>query len=226
MAKVYQNAGNDLILSMVPGDARRVLDVGCGAGDNCRRLMELRSDRMIVGITHSASEAAIARQHCADVLVADLEAGPPAGLDGLFDAMIFSHVLEHLVDPSRLLDRLMPYLAPGGAIIIAVPNVLEWRTRARFLRGDFAYADDGVLDRTHLRFYTYRTVVRELMGPVPELRIDRLETRGSFPLGPLRRSSLPDRWKRGVDRFAVRRWPNLFASEIGIVARKIPEVVR
>ena len=222
MAKVYQNAGNDLILSLVPGDARHVLDVGCGAGDNARRLMELRSDRSIVGITHSAAEAEIARQHCTDVLVADLNAGIPAGVGGPFDAMIFSHVLEHLADPVRLLDSLLPHLRPDGAIVISVPNVLEWRTRARFMRGDFAYADDGILDRTHLRFYTYRTAARELLGSMPQLQIDRLETRGSFPLGPLRRSPLPDRWKRGIDRFAVRQWPNLFASEIGILARHRP----
>jgi SAM-dependent methyltransferase len=218
---IYQNSGNALIVSLVPQCAKRILDIGCGAGDNARLLTEARTDRSVVGWTRSVAEGELARVHCTDVIVADIDDGVPPELEGDFDALVFSHVLEHLVDPVAALRSLLRLLRPDGALIIAVPNVLEWRTRSRFLRGQFHYADSGILDRTHLHFYTYDSVVQELIAPLRGMRVERIEGRGSFPLGPLRHRLLSDWMKAAIDNLAVRRQPNLFAAEIAILARKI-----
>src|SRR5262249_29745593 len=135
--------------------------------------------------------------------------------------LLLSHVLEHLVDPVSVLRQLLNLVVPGGLVVVAVPNVLEWRTRISFLRGRFEYSNEGVLDRTHLRFYTYRTARRELVDPIEELKVLGVSARGSFPLGILRRHLINDAIRERIDGAATRHWPNLFASEIGIVAQKV-----
>jgi len=105
-------------------------------------------------------------------------------------------------------------------VLIAVPNTLEWRTRLRFLRGQFDYADSGILDRTHLRFFTWQTAARELVEPLPELRLLKRKGRGVLPLGRLRRRLLPGRLLRALDEAAVRRFPNILAGEVALLAKR------
>jgi 2-polyprenyl-3-methyl-5-hydroxy-6-metoxy-1,4-benzoquinol methylase len=217
---IYQNAGNEVALSLIPIGARRILDVGCGAGDNARQL-KIRAPKIdIVGVTLSKAEAEMARAHCSSVHLFDLNRVDIRDVGEPFDAILLSHVLEHLLDPVGVLRKLLPLLRPGGHVIIAVPNVLEWRTRAAFMLGKFDYADHGILDRTHAKFYTYLTAERELLRPLEDLQVKQILARGAAPLGPLRRHLLPSALRQRIDHFAVRRWPNLFASEIAMLAQK------
>src|SRR5437762_14128154 len=91
--KVYQNQGNPALLALLPKDARRVLDVGCGAGDNARILRERRCQ--VVGLTLSEAEAAVARAFCDTVLVGNVETDHLELAPGSFDVLLLSHVLEH-----------------------------------------------------------------------------------------------------------------------------------
>jgi SAM-dependent methyltransferase len=220
IAAPYINAGNDLVLSLVPADAGRILDVGCGAGDNARRLKQAKPDRHIVGITHSRDESEMASPFMAALHIIDIERDLETDLGGPFDLLLFSHVLEHTRDPLEVLRRFLPLLAEGGHVLIAVPNTLEWRTRLRFLRGQFNYADSGILDRTHLRFFTYQTAARELLEPLPELRLVTRKGRGALPFGRLRRRLLPGGLLRALDEAAVRRFPNILAGEVALLARR------
>src|SRR5690606_32596844 len=81
-----------------------------------------------------------------------------------YDAILCSHVLEHLRNPAELVERLVGLLRAGGEIIIAVPNVLFWRHRARFAMGRFEYESGGTMDETHLRFFTYETADTYLLA--------------------------------------------------------------
>lgn len=223
IAAPYQNAGNPLVLAMVPGSVCRVLDIGCGAGDNARRLRAAHPGVEVVGLTHSAEEAAIAAPHMHAVHVVDLEHGlTDAAIDELgasFDLLLLSHVLEHLIDPVKVLRRLLTRLSPGGYALIAVPNVLEWRTRMQFLRGRFVYADHGILDRTHVRFFTYDTAPRELIAPIEGLELIDCRGRGSVPLGPLRRLRAARGVWAALDRAGGRWWPNFCCGETAMLAR-------
>lgn len=140
--------------------ALRVLDVGCGFGALGR---EFRDRGMEVwGIERDPKATALAAQRLDRVIPADL-----ADADGIaaelgerrFDVVVFSDVLEHLVDPAGVVATFLPYLAPGGHVVISVPNVANWVTRLGLLFGRFTYRDTGVLDRTHLRFFTRRSTV-------------------------------------------------------------------
>jgi SAM-dependent methyltransferase len=216
----YQNNGNDLVLSMIPATARRILDIGCGAGDNARRLHSTNTKIEIVGITHSHVEADMAAPFMTAVKVMDIEVDRVDGFGEAFDLLLLSHVLEHVRDPVAVVNRFLPLLKASGHVLIAVPNTLEWRTRLAFMRGRFKYADHGILDRTHLRFFTYETAAPEMIAPIPELSLVRRDARGAAPLGPLRHYLLPRSAKAQIDRMAVRAFPNLFAGEVALLAVK------
>lgn len=222
-AAPYVNAGNDVVLSLVPAGVRRILDVGCGGGDNARHLRATHPGVEIVGLTHSEEEADIARPNMDAIHVVDLDRGlTDAALEAWgasFDLLLFSHVLEHLLDPLATLQRCLTRLQPGRHVVIAVPNVLEWRTRIKFLHGSFVYTQHGILDRTHMRFFTYETAPAELVAPVEGLTLLDQRPRGSVPLGPLRRIGAARPLWSAVDRAGLRWRPNLFSREVAMLAR-------
>ncbi len=213
--RVYKNNGNAPLLDLLDGPVGRVLDVGCGAGDNARLLTARFPGCEVFGITYSAAEAAAARGAMTTCWVANIEEDLPEQLRATrFDAVIFSHVLEHMRDPAATLSRFAQLLHGGGVALIAVPNVLSWAMRWQFLRGDFEYQSDGVLDDTHLRFFTYLTAERYLVGRCPGLKLISKTVTGSVPQWVLRRYLLPRRVSRWIDQFGCRLWPNLFGDQI------------
>jgi 2-polyprenyl-3-methyl-5-hydroxy-6-metoxy-1,4-benzoquinol methylase len=213
---VYQNEGNLLLLSLLLPNVRTILDVGCGAGDNARVIHKVNGNIEIVGITLSAEEAEHARRHMTAVHVVDLDVSDLSFLgERRFDAVIFSHVLEHVKDPQRLLSLCArDHLRVGGQMLIAVPNVLYYKNRLRFLTGHFEYEESGIMDRTHLHFFTWHTADRYLVDTVKELKFVEKVAEGSAPLWVLRRWLLPVALCTKIDAYFVRLFPNLFGQQI------------
>jgi 2-polyprenyl-3-methyl-5-hydroxy-6-metoxy-1,4-benzoquinol methylase len=154
-----------LVLDAVPAGAR-VLDVGCATGYLAAELV--RRGCTVDGVEVDPAAAEQARAHCREVVVGDLEApSTHAAVERLLagarpDVVLCADVLEHLRDPWAVLAWLRTLLAPGeGKAIISVPNIGHWTARRALLRGRFDYADHGLFDRTHLRFFT-RATAREL----------------------------------------------------------------
>jgi 2-polyprenyl-3-methyl-5-hydroxy-6-metoxy-1,4-benzoquinol methylase/chromosome segregation ATPase len=143
-------------LSVPPGAV--VLDVGCGPGIVSRALAE-RGCR-VYGIEVDSRKAAVARASCVEVAEADLETVSLPALFGgqRFDAILCLDVLEHLKNPLAVLSELRAMLAPGGAVLISVPNVTHGALRLELLQGRFAYRNSGLLDRGHLRFFDARAL--------------------------------------------------------------------
>jgi SAM-dependent methyltransferase len=217
--RVYTNDGNAPLIALLDRGVRQILDVGCGAGNNAELLKVKYPDCEVYGITHSYAEAHITRKVMTGCWVSDIEDDLPADLIGMrFDAIVFSHVLEHVRDPALVLQKFANLLRRGATVIIAVPNVLSWAMRLQFLQGDFEYQSDGVLDDTHLRFFTYLTADRYLLGRCPELKLVSKGVTGSVPQWWMRRYVLPKRWSEAIDSLGCRFWPNLFGSQILIKA--------
>jgi SAM-dependent methyltransferase len=154
-----------------------VLDLGCGSGALGAALKAV-APREVVGVTHSESEAAIARERLDEVRVANLETFAPVRSDR-FDCIICSHVLEHLVNPGALLLGLLPSFTREGILVVALPNALHWRQRLAFVSGRFEYQEGGAMDRTHLRFYdwsTSRALIEQAGYQILDARAD-----GTFP---------------------------------------------
>ena len=138
-----------------------VLDVGCGYGALGRDFSRL--GLQVWGVERDPTAVKIASSRLERVLAADLgDSDQIAGeLDGRhFDILMFSDVLEHTVDPESVVRRFLPYLRAEGRLVISVPNVANWVTRIALLAGRFNYRDTGVLDKTHLRFFTRRSLVQ------------------------------------------------------------------
>lgn len=141
----------------------RVLDVGCGSGLLGTRLRAMGNT---VWGADSAEQIADAARERLDrfllVDVTDTEALRNLVGDQLFDTIVFADVLEHLSDPLGVLRGYRRFLAPGGKVLISVPNVAVWNVRLSLLFGRFDYTPTGTLDRTHLRFFTRSTLHRLL----------------------------------------------------------------
>ncbi len=135
-----------------------VLDAGCGFATTTKFIQE-RGNR-VTGIDSSAAALEKASQRIGRVLHADVadEEGVRARLGNeQFDVIIFADVLEHLPWPQTVLRSYLRYLREGGRVIVSLPNIGLWSVRLSMMAGRFEYADTGVLDRTHLRFFTRRT---------------------------------------------------------------------
>jgi len=219
--RVYSNQGNPPLIDLLGKSCKRLLDIGCGAGDNAALVKSRYSECDLFGITHSATEAELAQRYMNRCWVFDIEGKLPDDLaHQSFDALIFSHVLEHLRDPAVVLARFSQLLRSGGQALIAVPNVLSWRMRVQFLLGRFEYESVGVLDDTHLRFFTYFTADQHLLSKSPDLKLTNKVADGSVPLWWLRRHVFSRRWTAYIDQWGCRHWPNLFGGQVLIRAVK------
>ncbi len=133
-----------------------VLELGCHTGYFSRFLAE--HGFRVVGVEYDGHAAQVARNGGIEVIVGDVE--NEAVFDKLagqsFDYILAMDVLEHLRDPSRVLVQLKPLLKESGKLLVTGPNVAYWAVRAKLLLGHWDYEDTGILDRTHLRFYTMK----------------------------------------------------------------------
>ena len=152
----YKSARADILL-LVPKEARRVLDVGCGAGQLGQALKE-QGVKEVVGIELDQEAAHIAATVLDQVICGPVESVVLEELGPPYDCIIFGDILEHLVDPWATLRRFATLLTPDGRIVASLPNVAHWSVVAGLLRGRWEYQDRGLLDRTHLRFFTRRSI--------------------------------------------------------------------
>jgi hypothetical protein len=145
------------LLRLIPEGTARVVEPGCSGGALAREYRRLHPDCEYVGIEADLRYADIARAHCSRVLVADVERLEAAELATLAPAgcWVFGDVLEHLRDPWGLLARIRPH---ATHVVACIPNMQHWSVIQRLVAGDLFYEDEGLLDRTHLRWFTRATL--------------------------------------------------------------------
>ncbi|CAM2064263.1 Class I SAM-dependent methyltransferase [Sulfidibacter corallicola] len=147
------------MLDFLPAKAKTFLDVGCGAGTFGKQVKD-KYDCEYWGIELDPEAAEIARTRLDNVKVG----GAPDSLydlpDGHFDCIIFNDVLEHLVDPYEVLRFIKSKLSPVGVITASIPNVRHFETMWKLVvKKQWRYEDAGILDRTHLRFFTHSSIL-------------------------------------------------------------------
>jgi 2-polyprenyl-3-methyl-5-hydroxy-6-metoxy-1,4-benzoquinol methylase len=189
-------------------DPQRILDVGCGPGWLANALTAAGHE--VTGV--DVAEASGVQDRMERFLRADLSSGLPDELDGDYDVVVAADVIEHLADPSKLLYDMADRVRPGGSVIASVPNIGHWYPRARVAAGRFDYDQRGILDSTHLRFFTRRSFLR--LADEAGLRPTSASHTG-LPLDALGLSDTQPiaRAIGSIDRALVRLWPTLFAYQ-------------
>jgi 2-polyprenyl-3-methyl-5-hydroxy-6-metoxy-1,4-benzoquinol methylase len=188
--------------------AATVLDVGCSAGSLGRHLAA--QGATVDGIEYDEVAATEARQWYRRVLVGDVELMTIDLQPGTYDAVVCADIIEHLRDPSALLGRLRPLLEPNGRLVISTPNIANWSMRLLHLAGRWNYTDRGIMDRTHLRFFTRRTLEALLRQAGYKI----IEYDVTVPLPVMRREPFS-----GWAHWLGRRWKNLLAYQFVVVAQ-------
>jgi 2-polyprenyl-3-methyl-5-hydroxy-6-metoxy-1,4-benzoquinol methylase len=195
----------------------RVLDVGCDVGFAGRDL--LKDGFQILGIDRNPVALTKAADYYQQTILADVENELPFP-DGPFNVIIFGDILEHLKNPATIFAHFTEMLAPGGLVIMSVPNVAHVYMRLSLLLGRFDYRDRGILDRTHVRFFTLRTARRFLedAGFVIEA-VDATP----LPLPLVWEATAPGRWAFFLHTISfrlARLWKALFGYQLIFAARK------
>ncbi len=154
LAAAYENPRPEL-QARVPPDARRILDLGCASGA-LGAALKARQDCHVLGVERDPAYAARAQDQLDEVLLADVEALDFSGLPPV-DCLVCGDVLEHLVDPWRVLGDAAALLPPGGTVVVSLPNVRYWETFWQLgVKGTWPRRALGIFDRTHLRWFTLR----------------------------------------------------------------------
>jgi len=150
-----------LLMSMIPEGAR-LLDIGCGTGSISSMIRDLRRAD-VVGIEPNPGRAKRAAETGLTVINGLFTEDIPIKY-GKFDVIMFADVLEHLENPIEILEQVKSALAPSGRILASIPNVAHWTVRVRLLAGQFDYKPTGIMDATHLRWFTRKGVRRLFDG--------------------------------------------------------------
>lgn len=199
------------------GAGRRLLDVGAAHGYLAETLRS--QGFQVTGIEADPVLAREAAKHCEEVLLHDLDGPAPAFAES-FDVIVFGDVLEHLKNPLAVVQQLAGSLKEDGVIIISLPNVANIYVRLNLLLGRFDYQDRGIMDRTHLRFFTRKTFCQFLCDAGLEAR-ELTATPIPLPL------VIPQRYQGTVfnavhaaNAWLARAWQTLFGYQFVVLAQK------
>jgi len=159
-AKVYAHTSlgpaHEAILALV-GHGSYVLEVGC-AGGHMTEALSKRLGCRVTAVEINADEAEKARPFAESVVTGDItDPGVWPGLPPGFDHVLYADVLEHLADPWEVLRRTRSVLKPEGSVIASIPNIAYYKIRKQLLLGRFDYTRFGIMDDSHLRFFTEKT---------------------------------------------------------------------
>lgn len=169
---------NQDLLAMIPKDAQRIVEVGCSSGALAREYKKINPNCHYAGVECIPEYAKLAERYCDRVLELDIEGANEdfLGNELSCDCWIFGDALEHLRDPWLLLAKIRKVIPENGNIIACIPNAQHWSVQARLCSGNFRYEDAGLLDRSHLRWFTRLTIIEmfenagfKIIGGVPRI---------------------------------------------------------
>ena len=192
---------------------KRILDLGCSGGRLAERLRKL--GHHVAGVDGIEVEGV--RDRVDDFVLGNLEDGVPAAAGTGFDVVIAADVIEHVTDPLRLMRQMTDVVTGNGEILISTPNFGHWYPRARVAIGMFDYDRRGILDETHLRFFSRRSLLRAVRAS----GIEVLEVRYTgLPFDRLSSgATLGRRVARRIDRLLVKARPTLFGYQFVLRTR-------
>ncbi len=159
----YSHPRTDIIqfISEARDKAIRVLEVGCGCGATLFRIKYMWPHADVKGIEIVDKIAEIGANNC-DIIQGNIESMELPYEKEYFDYIIFGDVLEHLFEPDKVLKKIKPYMKKDASLLVSIPNIMSATVIVPLLCGNFQYEDSGILDRTHVKFYTLYTIIKLL----------------------------------------------------------------
>jgi len=156
--ETYYGLARRDVLAFIRNNPRRILDVGCGRGDTGSLAKKMFNADEVVGIEHFESAAEDARRKLDRVILGNIEQLTLDFPSGYFDCIVCADVLEHTQDPWAVLEKLKIYMNDNGILVASIPNIQHIYPVLKILRNRFEYEANGILDKTHLRFFTRHTI--------------------------------------------------------------------
>ncbi len=154
----FNNVRNDII-DFLPLKIKHVLDVGCGSGQTGSKIKELFSEAEVIGIELNPEAGKVAQTQIDKIIIGNLEELEFDFPDEYFDCIICADILEHLKDPWSTLNKVSRCLKSDGVLIVSLPNLRHIVPILKIIFDRFKYEKSGILDNTHLRFFTYYTMM-------------------------------------------------------------------
>lgn len=157
---IHEQHNSDL-LKIIPITSKKIVEIGCSSGALAREFKKISSDCYYLGVEIDSIYAEMAKRYCDECLVLDIEAAPKNFWEETknFDCWIFGDTVEHLKDPWSILKLIRKNIDPKGSIVACIPNAQHWSLQAKLCIGDFRYEPSGLLDKTHLRWFTKQTII-------------------------------------------------------------------
>lgn len=202
----YYNMVKNWIILLIPEGPHVVMDLGCATGRLGRNLLTLNKAAEMVGVEIFEPAADEAAKYYTKVYSGDLES-LNMDYNDYFDYVICGDILEHLRDPWKVLEKIRVWLKKGGRLIISIPNVRYWQVLTDLaIFGKWNYVEAGILDNTHLRFFTRRTFLQTLTQANFEIVKHEMWVSGKK--------------KRLANRLTLGLFEEFIGSQIMVVARK------
>ena len=148
------------LFSLVPAKSKNILDVGCGKGWLGAKIKQTRPCK-ITGIEYT-DVGEYANLAYDKIYISDIKDVIPDLKEESFDCVILGDVLEHLINPWDILKKLKPLVSANGVFLISIPNIQHYTVLLNLIRGKFEYQKEGILDKTHLRFFTLQSFTETL----------------------------------------------------------------
>ena len=212
--KPFKHSSHDKIIKLVPHNAR-VLDVGCASG-YLASFLKLKNCH-VTGVDNNPEYILEAKNYCDSVILLDIT---KEDLEGIYDVIILGDLIEHTPNPELVLLKLRKNLPKWGVIIVSVPNIANVYARTKIILGNFDYEDKGIFDKTHLRFFTIKTLKNLLKNTgykVDSISFTPLPVHLKFPKANKNLLNSSSSMLHSLANL----WPTLFTYQIIIKARKL-----
>lgn len=203
----FEGCREDYVAALPENPEAAILEIGCASGGTGALALERGKCKTYVGVELNRAVARIAQGKLTRVITGNVEEIELPLEPGSFDALIVSEVLEHLVDPWAVMQRLAGFVRPGGLVFASSPNISHYSVILRLVQGRWELTDRGVMDRTHLRWFTptlFSEIFEQAGFEVIELR----------PVTPFAART------RRFNQLTGHRFSHLFMRQISICGRR------
>ena len=157
----YFESSRQDILALVPNSTKTILDVGCGQGNFLKATKEKLENLQTWGVELEKNSFEQAKTKVDKIFLGTIEENLQNLPDNYFDCITFNDVLEHLVDPYSVLEKIKPKLSKDGFLITSIPNIFNFKILQMLIqKRDWKYENEGIMDKTHLRFFTEKSQKR------------------------------------------------------------------